>query len=405
MSVSVEDKEEEIIITLPKSNDLEIKVYNPHFMESLGWKGVSVSILNENKEQVGGDPSNPSEHPKLTFPYNQFVYMIKGAEPTSPQKTEPSNTLQNDDEAIKTHKRSPGLYGYFSNTLDYLFGIFAKVSSQKETVKEEPPVKTNDDTMKQPTSGDEPSMLSASLDKTMEMKPTEISEVPKEPVLEEPPQTVSKEMEISNTETSEVPKEPVLEEPPQTVSKEMEISNTETSEVPKEPVQEEPTKVETTEITEVPKEPVSEETQEIQQPPQTVSKEMEISKTEPTVLTQPGEIAVPIVPAVSSTATTSPSNLFWKISIPKSSNPPKLFEPSDLGGKYEQHFRDILLLSKMEAKSGIYIVGSFYTIQGKKMKLGTVELASLGKNTLADYLLQVPPLEGTLMDKYKQIYT
>ena len=378
MSVSVEDKEEEIIITLPKSNDLEIKVYNPHFMESLGWKGVSVSILNENKEQVGGDPSNPSEHPKLTFPYNQFVYMIKGAEPTSPQKTEPSNTLQNDDEAIKTHKRSPGLYGYFSNTLDYLFGIFAKVSSQKETVKEEPPVKTNDDTMKQPTSGDEPSMLSASLDKTMEMKPTEISEVPKEPVLEEPPQTVSKEMEISNTETSEVPKEPV---------------------------QEEPTKVETTEITEVPKEPVSEETQEIQQPPQTVSKEMEISKTEPTVLTQPGEIAVPIVPAVSSTATTSPSNLFWKISIPKSSNPPKLFEPSDLGGKYEQHFRDILLLSKMEAKSGIYIVGSFYTIQGKKMKLGTVELASLGKNTLADYLLQVPPLEGTLMDKYKQIYT
>jgi len=145
--------------------------------------------------------------------------------------------------------------------------------------------------------------------------------------------------------------------------------------------------------------------------PSVVSPEVPIEQTEITKPTepQPQQIpeVVPVVPIipVSEPEKTEPTagQLFWKLVVPKLANPPKVFEPSEIAEKYEQHFRDVLLQSRMETKSGIYVSGSFYSVLGRKVKIGTVEPSSPSKHTLRDYLQTVPELEGSIMSKYKKM--
>lgn len=323
MSVSIKESDSEIEIQVPKLNDLEVKFYNPSFFESLGYSNTLVSIVDTSlppsQSGMTGGNNETQDNEKLTFPYSQFVYMLRGPPPKTPES-------------------GSGIYGFFSNTLEKIFNLFSKKSEPETDAKDtEVPTTTETEipsTTVLPTNVGEETMK---IQQSVVVSPTVISE----PKYDTDSVTEEIQPQIESTE-------------------QISISESAKSILP-------PNDVET-----------------------------EVSKV---------SVAEPIVPVAIETEKPkidTPTK-FWKISIPKVSvtEIPKL----DTLEENEKHLKDILWFSKMESKSGIYVNGSFYTILGKHIKLGTVELASENKNSVRDFCSTIPRVEGTLVDKYCTLYS
>jgi hypothetical protein len=455
MSLSIQETDSNLFLFYPKSNDLEIKFYNPSFWESLGFQGVSISVVktpdvsaeepssvSNSVAQTGG--GEPEKH-TVSFPYNQFIYLLKG-NPGQPGRVD---TVFQTYGTTKTESenRPAGIYGIFFPMLD---GIYKTIFTKKETTATTPAAPTASTTASTTT----PSMLSSmmptqketpststtnttsqgttslgvsvpdvskslpDMSKSLETKPTEIKENNKTLYSSlvdyfSPNQSETQKQQPVGVAPLPVPVPAPEVVPKETISTNSSPSNTlgETKPVEDVPItsttvspnvpSKEPETIQPT-PTEPSIAPVSETTpsgETQKQPEETVQP----TPTEPPIVPAP----VPIAPVSETTPSgeteTKTGNLFWKMVVPKLSNSPKVFETSEIAEKYEQHFRDVLLQSRMETKSGIYVVGSFYSVLGRKVKIGTVEPASPSKNTLRDYLQTVPELEGSIMSKYKKM--
>ena len=437
MSLSIQETDSNLFLFYPKSNDLEIKFYNPAFWESLGFQGISVSVVKtptltptttedaSGSVQTGGSPG-PSSH-SVSFPYNQFVFLLKG-NPEQPSRVD-TVLQQYATTQSEAEKRPAGLYGVFFPMLDGIYKtLFAKSKEEPAPAPapapEPAPVSDTTSTSTSMFSGLMPTQktetqtampsMNVSLpdvSKQLEMKPTEVKEPPKSLY-----SSLMEYVSPAKQETQPVPPPPETIQP---VVSTQPIQQQETQPVlqPVSPPETQPVlqPPETQPVLPPPEtQPVAEPTQPVLPPPETqpgISPEIpkEQTEIEKPIEPQPSPEVVPIVSVVPISepekTETEPTvgQLFWKLVIPKLSNPPKVFEPSEIAEKYEQHFRDVLLQSRMETKSGIYVAGSFYSVLGRKVKIGTVEPSNNNKHTLRDYLQTVPELEGSIMSKYKKM--
>jgi hypothetical protein len=394
MSVSIQELDLTIEIKIPKVNELEVKFYNPHFFESLGYSNTSISVIDASINIIRGGDSHPDNgNDKLTFPFNQFVYLLRGRKPYTPTTSIPTPIVDPDLET------KPGLYGVFSNTLDKISGVFSRKKDdslpkidETETIAKEVEEPT--------TTSTEPSSISTLFSTTRE----EISNLPKSVVVSptvvtEPKYDVVTDTQVVETKSQDPMEQQSISEMAKSILPITQPTEPITSTAP--PINETNVQlpsIETPIIEQtlpiIPKVTEIQNIEKIELPPNEVETEVSNNVTEP---------IQPVV--LSSTPLSIPHTItqYWKISIPKVPYK-EVFDEIEVLEKSEKQLRDIIWFSKMEMKSGIYVNGTFYTILGKHIKLGTVEPASEEKNSVRDYLQTISIVEGTLMDKYHKLY-
>lgn len=312
MSVTptIEQTDTSLIFRFPKSSDLDLKVYNPAFFESLGVV-ATISIVNDrgeevasSKEMVGGNGSSSGE---LTFPYSQFVYLMRRGR---------DDTTANEPEAEPIQTR-----------------FFSAISNAFSNVK------TN---------------IQSGLDKL----PKSVPISPKEEIQTVKTETLSPLPTLTSPDTQPV-------SPPTTLYES--IANTATAVVPPKPV--------------------------VVDKPSTAS-----------IVTAPSELASEQQSDASdgsSSSKTDTPTYYWKVVVEEQHNPKRNFEKEFWGELMEEWFRDVLRLSELEKKWGVYIDGEFYTVFGRKIKIGRViPYADAPVNTVNAFLQKAVVLENSLPAKY-----
>lgn len=316
---TIEKNETSVIFRFPKSSELDLKVYNPAFFESLGVI-ATISIVNDvgqevssSKTMTGGGNSTTGD---LTFPYNQFVYLItRGKDENTSSETETDTTKQ---EPLQTRFFS-AVSNAFSNAKTNIQSGFANMPK-------------------------------------LQQKPTPISPIE----------------ELETVKTTSPPPLPTLADP-ETPTVESPITLYETISKVAETV--------------APKPPI------ISDKPSLAT--MVVSE-HPSSETLPSDSTQSIVEPSSETP-----KYYWKVVVESEKNPERNLEKEFWGELQEEWFRDIMRLSELEKKWGVYINGPFYTVYGRKIKIGNViPYNEKQEDTISSFLKNAVVLDNSLPAKY-----
>ena len=318
MSVTptIEKTDTSVIFRFPKSSELDLKVYNPAFFESLGIM-ATISIVTDRGEEVSSSKNmmgGGEMDKQLTFPYNQFVYMVnRGRDPDADAL--PTPPTEPEEEPIQTR--------FFSAVSNAFSGVKSNI------------------------------------------------QMPKLPQFVTNPTSISPKEEIQSVKQMPSPPLPTLAEP-ESEAKPVTPFNTfaEVAESISPP---------SVSISSVPPPP----------PPTSDMKPESISPDDVSEL-------------ASEPKTTEVPKYYWKVVVEREHNPERNLEKEFWGELMEEWFRDVLRLSELEKKWGVYIDGAFYTVYGRKIKIGTViPYSEAPANTVDVFLKDAVVLENSLPAKYR----